>query len=92
MTAFVRNNITGDHQQCGSGPMTLPLLPGWCEPALASERYRIISLDWHCHERSPDDVTLALDAVDLLADLHALWLTLRVDRLICRFHRWYCRP
>ena len=32
MTAFHSANMMLDYQDIGSGPHTLVLLPGWCEP------------------------------------------------------------
>ncbi|CAI1598520.1 MAG: alpha/beta fold hydrolase [Serratia proteamaculans] len=88
MTAFRHGTLSLDYQDSGSGPLTLLLLPGWCEPktvfapftALAEQQYRVISLDWRGHGLSAGGVDLALGAEDLLADLRQLLLELRVDR------------
>lgn len=38
MTAFHSANMMLDYQDIGSGPLTLVLLPGWCEPKPCSSR------------------------------------------------------
>ena len=88
MTAFRHGTLSLDYQDSGSGPLTLLLLPGWCEPktvfapftALAEQQYRVISLDWRGHGLSAGGVDLALGAEDLLVDLRQLLLELRVNR------------
>ncbi|CAI0786292.1 alpha/beta hydrolase [Serratia quinivorans] len=90
MTAFRHDTLSLDYHDSGSGPLTLVLLPGWCEPktvfdpfiALAEQQYRVISLDWRGHGLSGRDATLSLDAEDLLADLRQLLLELRVERFV----------
>ncbi|CAI1616866.1 MULTISPECIES: alpha/beta fold hydrolase [Serratia] len=90
MTAFRHGTLSLDYQDSGSGPLTLVLLPGWCEPktvfapftALAEQQYRVISLDWRGHGLSARDAGLSLSADDLLADLRQLLLALQVERFV----------
>ncbi|WP_268647566.1 alpha/beta fold hydrolase, partial [Escherichia coli] len=80
MTAFHSANMILDYQDVGSGPLTLVLLPGWCEPktvfepfiALAAERYRVISIDWRGHGLSSKATEMSLTADDLLEDVRQL--------------------
>ncbi|MCP1108393.1 alpha/beta hydrolase [Serratia nevei] len=79
-----------DYQDSGSGPLTLVLLPGWCEPktvfepfiALAAERYRVIGIDWRGHGRSSKAAGMSLAADDLLEDVCQLLTALRLDKVI----------
>lgn len=90
MTAFHSANMTLDYQDIGSGPLTLVLLPGWCEPktvfepfiALAAERYRVISIDWRGHGLSSKAAGMSLAADDLLEDVRQLLTALRLDNVI----------
>ncbi len=90
MTAFRHGTLSLDYHDSGSGPQTLVLLPGWCEPktvfapftALASQKYRVISLDWRGHALSDRDAGLSLGAQELLADLQQLLLELQVERFV----------
>ena len=90
MTAFHSANMMLDYQDIGSGPHTLVLLPGWCEPktvfepfiALAAERYRVISIDWRGHGLSSKASGMSLAADDLLEDVRQLLTALRLDDVI----------
>ncbi len=90
MTAFHSANMVLDYQDIGSGPLTLVLLPGWCEPktvfepfiALAAERYRVISIDWRGHGLSSKAAGMSLAADDLLEDVRQLLTALRLDNVI----------
>lgn len=90
MTAFHSANMTLDYQDIGSGPLTLVLLPGWCEPktvfepfiALAADRYRTISIDWRGHGLSSKAAEMSLTADDLLEDVRQLLTALRLDNVI----------
>jgi len=90
MTAFHSANMMLDYQDIGSGPLTLVLLPGWCEPktvfepfiALAAERYRVISIDWRGHGLSSKAAGMSLAADDLLEDVRQLLTALRLDNVI----------
>lgn len=90
MTAFHSANMALDYQDIGSGPLTLVLLPGWCEPktvfepfiALAAERYRVISIDWRGHGLSSKAAEMSLAADDLLEDVRQLLTALRLDNVI----------
>nr|SAY43412.1 1H-3-hydroxy-4-oxoquinaldine 2,4-dioxygenase [Serratia marcescens] len=90
MTTFHSANMALDYQDIGSGPLTLVLLPGWCEPktvfepfiALAAERYRVISIDWRGHGLSSKAAEMSLAADDLLEDVRQLLTALRLDNVI----------
>lgn len=90
MTVFHSANVTLDYQDIGSGPITLVLLPGWCEPktvfepfiALAAERYRVISIDWRGHGLSSKAAEMSLTADDLLEDARQLLTALHLDNVV----------
>lgn len=90
MTAFRYGTLSLDYHDSGSGPLTLVLLPGWCEPktvfapfiALAEQHFRVISLDWRGHALSGRDEQLSLGAEELLADLRQLLLELQVGKCV----------
>ena len=90
MTAFHFGTHSLDYHDSGSGSLTLVLLPGWCEPktvfdpfgVLASERYRVISLDWRGQGLSSREAALSLGAEDLLEDVHHLLTALQVESFV----------
>ncbi|MGS0628975.1 MULTISPECIES: alpha/beta hydrolase [Photorhabdus] len=89
MSQFYYNDIKIDYNDSGIGPITLLLLPGWCEPktvfmpfeALASETFRIISLDWRNHGLSSQSV-LPLTPEILLNDVVSLINSLEIEQFI----------
>lgn len=89
MSQFYYNDIRIDYNDRGIGPITLLLLPGWCEPktvfmpfeALASETFRIISLDWRNHGLSSQSA-LPLTPEVLLNDVVSLIHSLEIEQFI----------
>jgi pimeloyl-ACP methyl ester carboxylesterase len=90
MPAFHCANVLLDYQEIGAGPLTLVLLPGWCEPKTvfepfieqAAARYRVISLDWRGHGLSSKYAGMSLAADDLLQDVRQLLAALQVERFV----------
>ncbi|AKH62323.1 MULTISPECIES: alpha/beta fold hydrolase [Photorhabdus] len=89
MSQFHCNNITIDYNDNGIGPITLLLLPGWCEPktvfipfeALAVDSFRVMSLDWRNHGLSSQSASPLTPEI-LLNDIVSFINSLKIEQLI----------